>query len=171
MSLTFEAELSPAHVREATAGIFWRQVTKPVVLAGVVGLFWLAQLLLWAVLHARYPKLHVMLFLIMVATCLFLYLGASRHYIELALQNFKRFHGQPVQVRLEEDAYHYQADWGSGAIEWGQFQSLWCFPGVWVLLQHLPNGISVLLPAASLSAEAREFLLRKLQDLKAEVRA
>jgi hypothetical protein len=162
--------LTPAQVREATVGIFFKQATKPLVLAGGVGLFWLAQAMLWALLYARYPKLHVMLFLIMAATCLFLYLGARRHYIDLALNNFQRFHGQPVKVRLEEDAYHYQASWGEGSIEWAQFQSLWCFKGVWVLLQHLPNGISVLLPAGALDEEARGFLRGKLLAVKAEVK-
>lgn len=169
MSLTFETELTPAQVREATLGIFKRQVTKPVVLAGVVGLFWLAQLILWAALHSRYPKLHLMLFLIMAVTCAFLYIGASQHYVQLALKNFQRFHGQPVKVRLDEAGYHYLASWGEGSIEWAQFQSLWCFPGVWVLLQHLPGGISVLLPAPALSEEARAFVRRKLAEAKAEV--
>ena len=170
MSLTFETELTPAQVGEATAGIFWKQVTKPMVLASVVGLFWLAQLLLWALMQTRYPKLHLLLFLLMAVTATFVALGASRYYQEVAQRNFERFRGKPVKVRLEEDGYHYEASWGSGAIEWSQFQSLWCFKGVWVLLQHLPNGISVLLPAASLDEEARLFLRRKLAEVKAEVK-
>lgn len=170
MPLTFETELSPAQVREATLGIFRKQVTKPVMLAGIVALFWLAQLILLAVMHQRYPKLHLLLFLLMLATCFFLYLGASRHYVELALKNFRRFHGHPVRVRLDEQAYHYAAVWGEGSIEWAQFQSLWCFEGVWVLLQHVPGGISVLLPAAALDEEARAFLRRKLAEVKAEVK-
>lgn len=169
MPLVFNAELSNAHVREATAGIFRRQMSKPMVLGGLAGLFGLAQLLLWAVLPQAHWKLHVMLALLMLITMNAVFYLASRYYQDLAQNNFTRFQGQPARVRLEPDAYHYQASWGQGSIEWARFQSLWCFPGVWVLLQHAQGGVSVLLPAASLDEEARAFLKARLDEVKAQV--
>jgi hypothetical protein len=87
---------------------------------------------------------------------------AARYNEGLAVRNFTRFEGAPVQVSLEEDAYRFRAAWGEGSIGWSDFDSLWRFPGVWVLLQHRQGGVSVLLPADGLSDEARGFIERKL---------
>ncbi len=163
MSLQFSAQIDPPLVREATAGIFWRQVSQPRLLAGVVALMLLAQALFWAVMPQASWVLHAMLALLLLISALSLGGFASRYYQDLALRNFERLKGAPVRVSLEEDAYRYEASWGQGAIPWAQFDSLWRFAGVWVLLQHQPGGVSVLLPVRDLSPEARAFIEAKLQ--------
>lgn len=145
-------------MREATAGVFRGQVFKPVVLAGAAGIVALAQGLVWALLPGPTWGLHLVLLALMLLSLGGLYLFAGRHYEGLAVANFRRFAGQPAQVRLDEEAYHYRASWGEGKIPWPLLDSLWCLPGVWVLLQHAEKGVSVLLPAASLDEEARAFI-------------
>jgi hypothetical protein len=162
-------ELLPEHVREATDGVFRRQLAKPMVLFGALGLLLLCQGLLWLVLPQAGWWLHGMLFLLMVFSLLAAAVVAGRHFQDLALRNFERFAGQPAQVRLDEQAYHYQASWGQGAIEWARFDSLWRLPGVWVLLQHQEDGVSVLLPTRSLDDEARAFILRKMAERGVQV--
>lgn len=164
MPLQFSVEITPAEVREATAGIFWRQVTQWRLLAGVIGLMLLAQATLWAVLPQAGWVLHAMLALLLLISALALGAFASRYYQALAQRNFERFRGAPVSVELDEEAYRYNAQWGQGAIPWATFESLWRFPGVWVLLQHSKGGVSVLLPTAGLDEAARTHILRKLGE-------
>jgi hypothetical protein len=92
------------------------------------------------------------------------------HYVRRAQRNFERFRGAPVRVRLEPEFYRYDAAWGNGALRWSEFQSLWRFRGVWVLLQHRPGGPSILLPAGALSLEARRFVMERLAGVGAQVR-
>ncbi len=170
MALRFQTEILPAHVRAATAGIFWRQLLQPLVLA-LLAVFWLGAHLTLAALFPQAPRLmHVLLALLLAGTLSGVAWMACRHYQRLALDNFSRFEGAPVQVSLDEDAYHYEAAWGQGRIPWDQVQSLWRLKEVWVLLQHAQGGVSVLLPAASLDDEAREFLVRRLQAAGAELK-
>jgi hypothetical protein len=169
VSLLLSVELLPEHVREATDGVFRRQLAKPVVIFGVLGLLLLCQGLLWVVLPQAGWWLHAMLFLLMAFSLLVAAVVAGRHFQNLALHNFQRFAGQPAQVRLDEQAYHYQAGWGQGAIEWARFDSLWRLPKVWVLLQHQEGGISVLLPTEDLNHEAQAFILRKMAERGAQV--
>lgn len=169
MSLLLSVELLPDHVREATDGVFRRQLTKPIVLFGALGLLLLCQGLLWVVLPQAGWWLHGMLLLLMVFSLLVAAVVAGRHFQDLALRNFQRFAGQSAQVRLDEDAYHYQASWGQGAIEWARFDSLWKLPRVWVLLQHQEHGVSVLLPTGDLNDEAQAFILRKMAERGAQV--
>jgi len=169
VSLLLSVELLPEHVREATDGVFRRQLAKPVVLAGALGLLLICQGLLWAVLPWAGWWLHAMLFLLMVFSLLVAAVVAGRHFQNLALRNFQRFAGEPAQVRLDEQAYHYQASWGQGAIEWARFDSLWKLPKVWVLLQHQEDGVSVLLPTEALDDDARTFIQRKLAERGAQV--
>jgi hypothetical protein len=95
---------------------------------------------------------------------------AARYFVGLAQANFVKITASPVTVRLDEDAYRFEADWGRGELPWSQFQSLWRFPNVWVLLQHAESGASVVLPAAALDDVARAFLLRKLAEVNGELR-
>jgi hypothetical protein len=169
LSLNFQTEIKPKHVRAATAGIFWRQAAQPVILV-LLGVLWLGAHLSLAVLFPKTPFfVHALLGLLLWGTVLGMAWVAKRHYEELAAQNFKRFEGAPVQVRLETDAYHYSANWGQGPIAWDRFQSLWCLKEVWVLLQHAKDGVSVLLPAVDLDEEARAFILARLQETKVEM--
>jgi hypothetical protein len=167
--LLLSVELLPEHVREATDGVFRRQLAKPIVLFGALGLLLLCQGLLWVVLPQAGWWLHAMLFLLMAFSLLVAAVVAGRHFQNLALRNFQRFAGQPAQVRLDEQAYHYQASWGQGAIEWARFDSLWRLPKVWVLLQHQEGGVSVLLPTDDLPGEAQAFILRKMAERGAQV--
>jgi hypothetical protein len=123
----------------------------------------LSQLLLWAVLPQLPWSLHGLLGLLFLGSLLGLSFLLARHYEDQALRNFVRFKDVPVFVSLEPDAYRYRAEWGEGAIPWNAFDSLWRFAGVWVLLQHRPGGVSVLLPAEKLSEEARIFLLSRVK--------
>lgn len=168
MPLQFSVEISPAQVREATAGIFWRQVTQWRLLLGIGALMGLAQATLWAVLPQAGWVLHAMLAVLLIISAVALGAFASRYYQELALRNFQRLHGQPVQVELDEEAYRYQAQWGRGSIPWATFESLWRFPSVWVLLQHAQGGVSVLLPTDGLDEAAQAHILRKLGEHKAQ---
>jgi hypothetical protein len=170
LPLRFQTEILPVHVRAATAGIFWRQLLQPLVLA-LLGVFWLgAHLSLLALLPQAPWLMHVLLALLLLGSLSGVAWLASQHYQSLAQENFRRFEGAPVKVSLEEDAYHYQAAWGQGRIPWEQVQSLWRLKEVWVLLQHAQGGVSVLLPAASLDDEAREFLSRRLKAAGAELK-
>lgn len=162
MTLVFKAEIKPAQVREATAGIFWRQVRQPKLLLALLALLLLTQALLYAVLPQIVWSVRALLLALMLFSLAGFGFAASQYYQTLALRNFIRFKGEPVQVELDEQAYRYSASWGQGAIEWERFQSLWRFPGVWVLLQHAPDGASVLLPTDDLSPEARAFIQRKI---------
>lgn len=167
MSLSFSTQISPQEVREATAGIFWRQVTQWRPLLALGALFVLAQGLLWALLPKGGWVLHGMLGLLLIISALSLAGFASRYYQALAQRNFERFNGAPVQVSLEEDAYRFEASWGQGALDWARFDSLWRFPNVWVLLQHAQGGASVLLPSRDLSPEAQAFIQQKFAGRKA----
>lgn len=158
-------------MRQATAGIFWRQVTQWRACLGLLGLFGLAQALLWAIMPQAPWPLHVGLGALLLATALSLAVFASRYYQGLALRNFERFHGRPVQVSLDEDAYRYSAGWGQGSIEWSRFDSLWRFPTVWVLLQHSRGGVSVLLPSRDLSPEARDLIEHQVGPGRTRVQA
>ncbi|HTB35359.1 MAG TPA: hypothetical protein VK842_10875 [bacterium] len=169
MSLLLAVELLPEHVREATEGVFRLQLAQPMVLLGAVGLLLLCQGLLWVVLPHAGWRLHGMLFLLMVFSLLVAAVVAGRHFQGLALRNFQRFAGQPAQVRLDELAYHYQASWGQGSIEWARFDSLWKLSKVWVLLQHQQDGVSVLLPTEALNQDAQVFILRKMAERGAQV--
>jgi hypothetical protein len=168
--LTFQTEILPAHVRAATAGIFWRQAAQPLSL-GLLGVLWLGAHLSLAVLFPGTPFfMHALLGLLLWGSVLGMAWVAKRHYEALAAENFKRFEGAPVDVRLEADAYHYSASWGQGQLAWDRFQSLWCLKDVWVLLQHAKDGASVLLPAVSLDDDARDFIVARLHENKAELR-
>lgn len=163
MSVQFSTEITPEHVQEATAGIFWRHTAfQPLAALGLAVLLAAAE----AVLLLALPGLAWWWYCVFLGLMLLLALAglvaACRHYQRLALRNFGRFKGAPVRVSLEPDAYCYEASWGSGAIEWTRFQSLWRLKNVWVLLQHAENGASVLLPAADLGQEARNFLKDRL---------
>lgn len=163
MPLRFTTELKPVHVRAATARIFRRQITRPVVLGGTVFVFVAAQAIFWAAAPAFNWEWHTILGVLMIVLVAGTVAFADRHFQDLALRNFQRFKGCPVQVRLEDDRYCYEAQWGKGELEWSRFQSLWCLPEVWVLLQHAPNGLSVLLPAEDLDEEAKTFLKERMR--------
>jgi hypothetical protein len=170
LPLQFQTEIAPEHVRAATAGIFWRQALQPIAL-GFLGVLWLGAHLSLAALFPKTPLfMHALLAFLLWGTVVGMALIARRHYEDLAAENFKRFEGAPVQVRLAADAYHYSAAWGQGQITWDRFQSLWCLKMVWVLLQHAQDGASVLLPAADLDEEARAFLVARIQEGEAELR-
>lgn len=162
MSLQFSTQISPAQVREATAGIFWRQLFQWRLLLGLGALLAMAQGLLWAIVPQAGLLVHGSLCLLLIISGLCLAGFASRYYQALAQRNFVRFEGAPVQVSLDEDAYRFQASWGQGALEWARFDSLWQFSGVWVLLQHRQDGASVLLPSQDLSPQAQAFIRAKL---------
>jgi hypothetical protein len=103
----------------------------------------------------------------LLASCLWGSIGAVAwmacdHYQRQAVLNFSRFEGVPIQVRLDRNAYHYMANWGQGRVPWDQIQSLWRLRHVWVLLQHVQGGVSILLPAESLDDEARGFLVQQV---------
>jgi hypothetical protein len=163
--------LNADHVREATAGIYRRQVSKPVVIAGLLGLMAVAQGLLWAMVPTAVWGLHAMLGVLILFSVVGTLITAGRYYQSVAVRNFKRFEGQPANARLDEQGYHYQAQWGSGVVPWARVDSLWCLPGVWVLLEHADKGVSVLLPVADLDAEAQAYLKARLADRGAEVKA
>jgi hypothetical protein len=163
--------LKPEHVREATAGIYRRQVAKPLVIAGLIGLMAVAQGLLWAVAPSAPWGLHVMLGALLLFSVFGTLYTAGRYYESLAIRNFKRFEGQVAQARLDPQGYHYKAAWGSGTVPWARVDSLWCLAGVWVLLEHADQGVSVLLPVADLDAEAQAFLKQRLAERGALVRA
>jgi len=169
LPLAFQTEIKPAHVRAATAGIFWRQVLQPMAL-GAVAVFWVGAHLTLYVLFARMPwSVHLSLALLFWGSLAAVAQVASQHYQGVAAQNFQRFEGAPARVSLDENAYAYDASWGQGRIEWGRFQSLWRFPTVWVLLQHAQDGASVLLPGESLDEEAKTYLVARLQAVGAKV--
>lgn len=166
MSLQFTVEIEPSVVREATRGIFWRQVTRPRVLAGLGALLLLSQVFITLLFRAHQDGnllVRAALTLLMLLSLGGLAEVAARHYVNLAQANFARFKGAPVAVSLDPDAYRYRSAWGEGAIPWEHFDSLWRFRGVWVLLQHSQGGVSVLLPAAGLSEEARAFITARLK--------
>ncbi len=167
MALSFQTEIRPEHVRAATAGIFWRQALQPLVLGPLVVLWLGAHLTLQALFPLTNALMHLSLGLLLGLSVGGMAWVAKRHYEDIAVDNFKRFEGAPVQVSLQADGYGYSASWGQGSIAWGQFQSLWRFKEVWVLLQHQANGISVLLPAQDLDAEAQDFLIERLFEAKA----
>lgn len=171
MPLAFEVNLKREHVRQATAGIYRRQLLKPMVVTGAIGLLILGQGLFWAVLPQAHWVLRIMLAVLMVLSLMGTVYTAGRYYQSLAIRNFQRFEGQPAQARLDDEGYHYQASWGSGTVPWARFDSLWCLPGVWVLLEHADKGVSVLLPVADLDAEAQAYLKARLQGRGAQVRA
>jgi hypothetical protein len=171
LALQFSTELKSAHIVQATSGIFWRQIAKPVVVLGCLVLLLSGQGILWAVEPALGWTWHAALALLMAVTVAGSLGFASRYYQDLALRNFERFKGAPVRVGLEEGAYRYEASWGQGSIEWSQFQSLWCLRDVWVLLQHADKGVSVLLPAADLDEEARNFIRARMAGVRAKVLA
>jgi hypothetical protein len=158
-------------VKAATAGIFWRQTVGQA--APVACIFVLFAVALGTII-AAVPGLlwwwYAGVAVLMAATGFCALFIAGRYYQELALRNFSRFKDEPVRISLDPDAYRYQAAWGSGAIEWTRFQSLWCMERVWVLLQHAENGASVLLPAADLDGDARDFLRARMVDVGAKVR-
>jgi hypothetical protein len=168
LSVQFSTEITPEHVREATAGIFWRHTASQPMAAPCLAVLLAAA---EAVLVLVLPGLAWWWYGIFLGLMLLLAFGglvaACRHYQRLALRNFARFQGAPVRVSLEPDAYRYEAAWGSGTIEWSRFQSLWCLERVWVLLQHAENGASVLLPAADLGPEARDFLKERVAAARA----
>jgi hypothetical protein len=170
LPLQFQAQVSEAQVREATAGIFWRQVLQPKLLAvlGVILLF--GQLLLSVVMTDGNLVLRAALALLMLLSALGMAWVASRYYQGVALRNFERIQAAPVRVRLDEDAYCFEAAWGQGSLPWERFQSLWRLKQVWVLLQHAQDGASVLLPAESLAEDARAFLEQKIASVNGELR-
>jgi hypothetical protein len=163
LSLRFSARIEPIHVREATSGIFWKQTLQGKVLAGFGAFVAFGQLMIWVLVPQAGWPLHLFLAFLMSLSAWGMAWVGSRHYQELALENFKRIHTAPVQVSLEEDAYRFEAPWGKGAVSWAEFHSLWRFEGVWILLQHKEDGASVLLPTADLDEAARAFILGKFQ--------
>jgi hypothetical protein len=171
LSLRFTALVTPDLVRQATAGIFWRQALQWRLGAGLGGILLLGQLLMASALPQAGWALHGLLALLFVFSAAAVAVLASRYYQGLAVRNFERFKDAPLQVELDEEAYRYSASWGRGSIEWGRFDSLWRFPAVWVLLQHLAGGASVVLPLKDLGPEAQAFILRKLGQAGAKVLA
>ena len=169
MALSFQTEIKPLHVKAATAGIFWRQAMQPLIL-GALGIFWAGAHLTLAALFAHLPfSIHLSLALLFWGSLWAAAQIASQYYQGIAQKNFQRFEGAPVMVSLEEELYHYNALWGQGSIAWEEFQSLWRFDEVWVLLQHAQDGASVLLPAESLDAEAQAFILGRFKAVGAKV--
>jgi hypothetical protein len=170
LPLQFQAQVSEAQVREATAGIFWAQLRQPKLLT-VLGAFLLfGQLLLSLVMTDGNLVLRAALALLMLLSVLGVAWVASRYYQGIALRNFERIQAAPVRVRLDEDAYRFEAVWGQGSLPWERFQSLWRLEQVWVLLQHAQDGASVLLPAESLAEDARAFLEQKIAAVNGELR-
>jgi hypothetical protein len=169
LALQFQTELKPAHVKEATAGLFRRQITKPAVLLGVLALFAAVQALFWFLAPVFGAWWHAALAFLMALSIGGSVYFAGLYYEAVALRNFERFQGAPVRVSLEEACYSYEAPWGRGRIEWSRFQSLWCLGTVWVLLQHVEGGASVLLPSQDLDEEARAFLRARMARERAQV--
>lgn len=170
MPLQFQAEILPDHVREATAGIFWRHAAaQPKAVLGLLFLLGTAQALLWALLPHLSWCWHAALAALMILSVWIVLASAERYYQGLASRNFSRFRGAPVRISLEESAYCYEAPWGRGTILWSDFQSLWCLKNVWVLLQHAEGGASVLLPQVHLDPDARAFLRARLARAGARV--
>jgi hypothetical protein len=166
--------ITPDLVRQATAGIFWRQVRQPKALLILGALLLLGQALITAFFRSNQDGnflLRGALTLLMLLSMLGVAGVAARYYVGMAQANFARIVGVPVSVELDEQAYRYNASWGQGSIEWGRFDSLWRFPQVWVLLQHLSGGVSVVLPLKDLGPEAQAFILRKLGQAGAKVLA
>jgi hypothetical protein len=169
--LQFQTEIKPQHVKEATAGIFWRQtVGQPVSIACLLVLFAVAQGVIMATVRGLLWWRYAGFAVFMAATGLSALFMVGRYYQELALRNFSRFKDEPVRVSLDPDAYRYEAAWGAGAVEWSRFQSLWTLENVWVLLQHAENGASVLLPAADLDGDARAYIKVRMAETGATVR-
>jgi hypothetical protein len=170
LPLQFQTEILPGHVREATAGVFWRHAAaQPKAVLGLLFLFGTAQALLWALVPALAWPWHAALASLMALSVWIVLASAERYYQGLASRNFSRFKGAPVRISLEEDAYCYEASWGRGTIAWSDFQSLWCLKNVWVLLQHAEGGASVLLPQGDLDPDARAFLKGRLAGVGAKV--
>jgi hypothetical protein len=170
VAVQFSTEISPSHVREATAGIFWRQTAaQPLGLLGLAALLTVAESALLALVPGLAWWWYAVFLGLMLLTALGGLHAACRYYQALALRNFSRFKGAAVRVSMDREAYRYEASWGSGAIEWARFQSLWCLKNVWVLLQHAENGASVLLPAADLGPEARNFLKDRMALERARI--
>jgi hypothetical protein len=168
LPLHFQTEVKALHVRAATVGIFRRQVFQPLVL-GLVAVFLFGMQLTLHVFFSFVPFImHLALALLVLASLAGLAWTLQRHYEKEALRNFSRFMGAPIQVRLGPEAYQYSATWGQGQVPWSDFESLWRFKDVWVLLQHRKNGVSVLLPAADLADDAQEFIAERLMRAKME---
>jgi len=171
LPLQFQTELKPEHVREATAAIFWRQTLgQPLSLLGFLVLVAVALGVFVALVPGWTWWWYAVSLGLMIAVVFGVLAMASRYYQELALHNFSRFKDAPVRVSLEQGAYRYEAAWGEGAIEWTRFQSLWCLKNAWVLLQHVENGASVVLPVLDLDGASKTFLKERMAQVGAQVR-
>ena len=171
MSLSFEVEVTPALARQATAGIFWRQVRSRKALWAALGLLAGLGLLVKLLLPSAGWIVLALVMLTVAGTMMLAAWLVCGQAMEQAAKNFSRFEGAPAQVTLTPGAYAYSASWGSGSIEWQDFQSLWRFEAVWVLLQHKAGGASVLLPVAALDDESRGYLVSRLAEAGVEVMA
>ena len=171
MPLNFHVEVTPALARQATAGIFWRQARSSKVLGPALGLLALLGLLVKLLLPGAGWIVLGLVPLVVAGSMILAAWLVCGQAMELAAKNFVRFEGAPAQVTLTPGAYVYSATWGSGSIDWRDFQSLWRFEAVWVLLQHKAGGASVLLPSAALDDESRAYLELRLAEAGVEVMA
>ncbi len=148
-------------IREVTREIYRSQLRRPQTLGLIAGGIFLLDLFLFWTLPVRAWQVLVILDGILLLTIVFAVWLLGVHYEEIAEKNFQLFFGAPASVSFDEEAYHFQASWGSGSIAWKQFNSFWRLKSAWVLMQHLPAGFSVVLPLDQINQEVQTLILTK----------
>ena len=104
-------------------------------------------------------------------------LGSSLAFAFCLFYTRSSYFGQAAQAartvgtlhwRFDEETLHFRCDDREGTFQWRAVEKLSCLPEIWVLQF---SGQPTPLPASLLSADLREFLVRKIREAGGKVRS
>jgi hypothetical protein len=83
-------------------------------------------------------------------------------YKHRSISNFKKMESPNAIWKFNEHFISTKSDIGNSEFKWKMIKSLYCFHDVWVL-QYINQSISIL-PTATLSQEAKKFIVKKMTE-------
>ena len=153
---------SEALIRRAVLAFWWRATGWLYVIAGLVVLIAFCSGLLsgdrswWVGVSGT-------------ILCMAVIVAAALYVVHLrgSLARFRRMRNPEATFELGEERFRVSSDVGTSEMDWKTITEIWCFPEFWLLFFSRAQFIT--LPAADLSADARDFILAKAKSCGAKV--
>jgi hypothetical protein len=153
---------SEALIRRAVFAFWWRATGWLYFLAGLVVLIafcyglWSGDRSWWVGVFGTILGMAVI-----VAAALYIV------HLRDSLNRFRRMRNPQATFELGEERFRVSSDVGTSEMDWKTITEIWCFPDFWLL--KLSRAQFITLPAADLSADARDFILAKAKSCGAKV--
>jgi hypothetical protein len=153
---------SEALVRRAVRTFWWRRTGWSYVLVLILLLVWFCFSVWngdrsWAV---GASGTIVVLGAILAATVYVTHLRRS-------LGVFRKMQTPEAILEFDEDRMRVSSDLGTSELKWGMITEVWCLPEFWLLF--VSQGQFITLPIADIGADAREYILAKVESAGAKI--